>query len=78
MHMRNITTVKIMNISITEKLPYAPSKGFLKNKTTFCLEIFSKGKLKNIKNLCAPFIQIHQFLTSATFVCIPMYIYMCV
>ena len=49
-----------MNIPITAKFPcVSPQRISLKN---------------SIKNFCTPFTQIYQFLTSATFACILMYI----
>ena len=49
-----------MNIPITVKFPsVSPQRVSLKN---------------NIKNFCTLFTQIYQFLTSATFACILMYI----
>ena len=60
MYLWNLTTVKIMNIPITVKFPsVSPQRVSLKN---------------NIKNFCTLFTQIYQFLTSATFACILMYI----
>ena len=60
LHLWNFTTVRMMNIPITVKFPYvSPQRISLKN---------------NMRNFCTLFTQIYQFLTSATFACILMYI----